>query len=266
MTKLNSPLSWYGGKYRMVDLLLTEILAIPHKTYVEGFGGAGHVILNKPMGQVDVYNDLHGGLVNFFTVLREQPDELQRILALTPYSRQEFTACLDWANAPTPLEKARRFYVVVRQSFGSKQETWSHARTTIRRGMSATVSKWLTNIEVKMPAVVARLRQLQVENLDFTDLINRYDTPDTLFYLDPPYVPSTRVALNAYTHEMTYADHERLIDILKNIKGKAVLSGYENELYNSLGWAKKVLYSNVAGSSSINSDKPVLTEMIWLKA
>ena len=135
MAKVKTPLSWYGGKFRLANTLIEETMSTPHDTYVEGFGGAGHIIFAKPASKVDVYNDIHPGLINFFTVLQTQPDELQKSLLLTPYSRREFTNCLNWSSAATPLEKARQFYVTVRQSYGSLLKTWSYSTSIIRRGV-----------------------------------------------------------------------------------------------------------------------------------
>ena len=265
MVKVRSPLNWYGGKFRLADTLIEEITSIPHDTYIEGFGGAGQVIFAKPASKVDVYNDIHPGLFNFFSVLREQPVALETAITLTPYARQEFINCQEWASANTPLEKARQFYVTVHQSFASLLNNWSYGIGTIRRGMSVSVSRWLTNVEVKLPLAAGRLNNIHLENMDFADLIAKYDAPGTLFYLDPPYVPATRVSPNEYNHEMTYADHERLVEILKTIRGSVILSGYDNDLYDTLGWEKKIISVYTTTFSKQGERGTSRTEVIWVK-
>lgn len=264
---MKSPINWYGGKYYMTKRLVPIIAHIPHVTYVEVFGGAAHLLFAKPPSKIEVYNDLHEGLVNFWRVLRDDPDTLQQKLTLTPYARAEYVACQGWRTVTDPVEKARQFYVALMQSFSQNFSTWSYSKTTTRQGMSKPVSAWLTNIETEMPAVLNRLRTLQIENADFATIITRYDTPNTLFYLDPPYLPETRVAPKMYQHEMSYADHERLVTTLKDITGKAILSGYANPLYDTLGWQKHNIggYAAYALKVDPGGTKSRRTEYVWLK-
>ncbi|NMA31412.1 MAG: DNA adenine methylase [Candidatus Methanofastidiosa archaeon] len=110
--------------------------------------------------------------------------------------------------------------------------------------MSQAVSQWLGKIENDLPKAVERLKTVQIENMDYKDLIKKYDGKDTLFYLDPPYIHKTRQMTYQYTYEMTDQQHEEMINILLHIKGKAILSGYDNEIYNKLldnGWRKMFL-------------------------
>ena len=112
-----SPFPWFGGKQKLAD----DIIALfpHHRVYCEVFGGGGSVLLSKPPVVFDVYNDAEDGLVNFFTVLRDRPEHLVPLLELTPYARSEFLHCVDtWRDVGDPVERARRFYVVVSQCFG----------------------------------------------------------------------------------------------------------------------------------------------------
>lgn len=263
---MKSPLNWYGGKYNMINKIAPIIERVPHQTYVEVFGGAGHLIFAKKPSPIDVYNDIHSGLVDFFKILREQPEELQRVLSLTPYSREEFERCKDWFLVNDDLERVRQFYVSIMQSYATKGGTWSYNKTLSRRGVSAVVSKWLSKIDLLEPTV-NRAKTLQIENLDFQDLIERYDTKETLFYLDPPYLPETRNAKKVYKHEMTYEDHERLVDVLGKIKGKAILSNYDNELYDQLNWDKVSIgeYTLLAKKANVGETKNKKEEFLWMK-
>lgn len=248
----------------MAKKLIPIIESIPHKTYVEVFGGAGHLLFGKKPSKIDVYNDLHSGLVNLFNVIREQPEEFQQLLTLTPYSRETFNESKHWETIEEPIEKAYWFYIRLMQSFSNSFSSWSYTITSSRRGMANSVSRWLGNVDKNLPAAIERLRGLQIENLDFEELILKYDKPTTLFYLDPPYLPQTRGAKKVYKHEMSYENHERLVNVLKEIKGKAVLSGYDNDLYGQLGW-KKHLLGKYAVSASKKATKDKNEEWIWMK-
>jgi len=230
--KLHSPVIWYGGKNKMAKHILP--LLPPHRIYVEPFGGGANVLLQKEPSPVEVYNDIHKGLYSLFYVLRDKDltIELQRLLTLTMYSRNEFEACRDWQNETDILQKAYKFFVINRQSFGGTNHSWGRIINTSAKGMASTNSKWLGIID-SLPQLHERWQRVQVDSLDFKKCIKDYDTPDTLFYLDPPYVLETR-SKDKYKHDLVVEDHEELIDLILSSKGKFVISGYNNQLYKKL--------------------------------
>lgn len=267
--KLKSPINWYGGKYYMANKIIE--LFPKHNTYVEGFGGAGHILLKKAPSNVDVYNDINEGLYLFFKLLRneETKNKLVSAIQLSPFSRNEFYECRDnWENQTDEIEKARMFYVKTMQSFSGVGKSWSYSKNTSRRGMSQAVSKFLGNVDENMINVIERLREIQIENLDIIELINKYDNEETLFYLDPPYLPETRVSNKVYDNEMQLEKHKELVEKLLSIKGKVVLSGYDNNIYNSLainGWKKINIggYNNRCGDSKGIKTK-TKEEYVWI--
>jgi len=180
----------------------------------------------------------------FFKVLRDGvlSNTLIEKIQMSPYSRKEFYYCKNnWRTEKDVIEKVRMWYVATMQSFSSNQETWSHSKTISRRGMSQSVSKWLGNVDENLVNVVEKLRECQIENLDFKKVISKYDSDDTLFYLDPPYVHETRKMTFEYDLEMTEEQHKDLAEMLLSVKGKCVLSGYSNEIYKKLeknNWEK----------------------------
>lgn len=232
-----SPFPWFGGKQRLADSIIA--MFPPHDVYVEVFGGGGSVLLSKPATTLDVYNDAEDGLVGFFRVLREAPEKLVPLLELTPYSRTEFLHCVDtWRSIDDPVERARRFYVVVSQCFGG------HAVKDDRSGKRGWGGEKLGRMHLSRAAstknrvdniwrFVERMRSVQVDNLDWRACIDRYDQDGAVFYLDPPYVPATRRS-GGYSHELTVEDHEELVARLLNLKGIAVVSGYSHALYEPL--------------------------------
>lgn len=238
--KLKSPIQWFGGKQSMVSKLLP--LFPEHHTYVEPFGGAGSLLLAKQPSPVEVYNDLDSDLVNFFRVVRDRDGlfpQLYNVACLSPYSREEYNFCREHLNDdPCPVERARRFFVLARYGFGGLiGNSFGICVTASSRGKVAQASSFQSAL-CMLPLIADRLMDILIEQRDFRDVLSTYMTEQTFAYLDPPYVPSTRKS-GKYRCEMTLADHADLVEILRNFKGKAMLSGYPNELYDSLGWNRK---------------------------
>ncbi len=255
---------WYGGKYVHLDFILPH-LPEDADHFCDVYGGSAAVLVNRPPAPAETYNDLDSELVNFFTVLRRQPEALIREIGLTPFSREELAiACQGEPDLPA-LERARRFYVRARQTRTGLAQTssegrWAHCVLTSRAGMAGAVSRWLGAVE-GLPEIAQRLQRVQIENAPALEVVERYDTPRTLFYLDPPYVHGSRGDSAAYRHEMTDADHRELADLLHRIQGRAVLSGYRCVLYDELfaDWHRVD-----APEKLCNSSKGLRGETLWM--
>ena len=255
---------WYGGKFVHLDFILPH-LPTDAEHFCDVYGGSAAVLINRIPAKVETYNDLDTELVNFFTVLRDQQDELIRSIGLTPFSREELIkACGPAENLP-PLERARRFYVRARQTRTGLAQTssegrWAHCVLTSRAGMAGAVSRWLGAVE-GLPEIVQRLQRVQIENAPALEVAQRYDTPKTLFYLDPPYVHGSRGDSSAYGHEMTDQDHRDLAAVLHGLKGRAVLSGYRCDLYDELfgEWCRVDAPEKIC-----NSSKSIRRESLWM--
>ncbi|MFS8536062.1 MAG: DNA adenine methylase [Limnochordales bacterium] len=268
---MRSIISYYGGKGRAWRHIIPHFPE--HHTYVEPFGGSAAVLLNKEPSPVEVYNDIDSNVVTIFRVLRDHPDELRRALELTPYSREEYVRCLGPLDGLDDVEKARRLIVRYRQTFGGKGQQatpgqWRYSVTASGRGMASEVSRWLSTIDAVLPAVIERFRQVQIENLPWQEIVRRYDTPDTLFYCDPPYLLSTRNGHAAYQYEMTTEEHRELAEVLNSVRGHVVLSGYASPEYDEWyrGW-KRVEFGAVAHAGlKRNGDKRTSrVEVLWIK-
>lgn len=237
--RLRSPIRWFGGKGEMVVRLLP--LLPPHSIYVEPFGGGASLLFAKEPSPVEVYNDLDSGLVNFFRVLRDSQKfaRFYHLATLTPYSREEYYFCREtWEDCEDEVERAYRWFVVARGSFSGRFGSgWAY---TVSASSAKQTSKWISILGM-LPAIHGRMMQVQIEHDDFARIIERYDAPETLFYLDPPYIAETRRS-GGYKHEMSIDDHKRLVEMLLNIKGKALLSGYKHDIYEPLeqaGWERR---------------------------
>ncbi|GHO82984.1 DNA methyltransferase [Dictyobacter formicarum] len=223
------PFAWYGGKAALTPLLVS--LLPKHQVYCEVFGGSGALLFGKSPSRIEIFNDIDSGVVNFFRVLRNpvQAEALQQLLLLTPYAREEYYACLKhWNEAEDPVEKARQWYCAVMQSMNSsiRSTGWSSSKVP----NSNPALKW-SNHATHLTEFVKRLSRVQIDHRDFEQVIQAYDSPETCFYLDPPYLAETRRKAQCYSHEMTYADHERLLDRIGHVQGMVILSGYGHPLY-----------------------------------
>jgi DNA adenine methylase len=255
---------WYGGKYSHLDWLLPLLPFCHH--YCEPFGGSAAVLFNREPSPVETYNDIDGEVVNFFRVLRDDPERLVRAIGLTPFSREEFAIACEIDPALDPVERARRFYVRARQvRTGLAQSAtlgrWANCKNTSRSGMAGAVSRWLGAVE-DLQEIALRLLRVQIENRPAIEVIRLYDSADTLFYCDPPYIHETRGDDNAYAYEMNYEEHCELAMSLNSVRGLVAISGYEcdlmNDLYPSSRW-----YKSVAPSKTIHSTKDKRTEILW---
>ena len=199
------------------------------------------MLLAKEPSVVEVYNDRDSGLVGFFRVLRD-PQKFARfheLVMLTPYSREEYSFCRDtWEECNDDVQRAFRWFVVARGSFaGIFGIGWGSAVTSNARGMVSTSSAWLTTLNA-LPAIHERMMRVQIEHADFRRILQRYDTPETFFHVDPPYVPETRKS-GGYRHEMTLDDHRELVETVLGIEGKAMVAAYDHPVYAPLdaaGW------------------------------
>lgn len=257
MATTRQPLRYFGSKWLLAEWIISFFP--PHEHYVEPFCGGASVFFRKPPSIIETINDSDEEVVNFFRVLRDTPESLLRAIRLTPYARWEHKQSMA-APAGNRLEQARRFYVRAQMSFGGHQRTstgWRYVTDSHDRG-SRVVREWrnLTSLE----GIIDRLRQAQIECEDALNVIARYDSPQTLFYVDPPYVLSSRSDSRLrYVDEMTDEDHRGLARVLHQVRGMVVLSGYTSPLYAELfaGWAR-------FERPSMTNAKSQATESLWL--
>lgn len=262
MPSIRPPVKWHGGKHYLARRI---VACFPlHQTYVEPFGGAASVLLNKGPSPVEVYNDLDERITRLFRVLRDRGEQLRNLLALTPYSEVEFDDAVD----PTDdeLEQARRDFVRWRASIGGRGEDFSFTLHRVRRGMADVVSAYLSAIDDELPKIVQRLRSVQILCRPALNVIRDWDSSGTLFYCDPPYLPATRAEPTraAYAVDMTERDHRQLAEQLNQCEGKVILSGYPSALYDELyrGW--RVVQFDIANHAAGAPVKARETECLWM--
>ena len=266
MGKKLSFFPYFGGKYYLAPKIIS--LFPTHGCYVEVFGGGGNVLFQKPPSKVEIFNDLNSDIYNLFKVLREQFDAFERELNFTPYSREIYDEYREQLKVETDsFRRAVMWYVIAVQSFGGKVgHGWGFS--LVRDPASE-----FRSLKSKLLLVADRLLDVVLENRDFEYVLKHYDSENSFFYLDPPYVPDTRRG-GRYLEEMTLDDHERLVEMLKIVKGKVMLSGYKHSLYESLGWKRfdfeticqavgRTTVSNLKGEGTIRKNQKRV-ESVWI--
>lgn len=246
-------LNYPGSKWKMADLIIDQMGS--HNTYVEPFFGSGAVFFNKSRVKVETINDIDGRIVNFFRVCRDYPEQLIAKVLLTPHSREEYLN--SYQVSPDPIEDARRLMVRCWQAIGAKTSDRTGWRSIIDYNGPDTANEWAT-VWMKIEEVAYRLKGVQIEKQDAVKLLNRYNREDVLTYVDPPYLLKTRTN-RLYQHEYSNEDHMTLLELLRNFKGKVILSGYQSDMYDiALPNWYKICHDSTAESGAKR------LEVIWM--
>ena len=264
---IRPPVKWHGGKFYLCEWIIDHFL--PHSTYVEPFGGAASVLLNKEPATVEIYNDLDGRITRLFRVIRNHGEEFQRRMTLTPYSEVEFELDENPPSDTEPndeIELARRDFVRWRQSIGGRGISFSLTLHRVRRGMADVVSGYLSSIDEQLPLITQRLRSVQIMKSPAIEVIEKWDSENTLIYCDPPYVHETRASnsRDLYGVELTADDHRLLAKTLNRCKSKVILSGYPSPLYNELYGSWRQEKMEIANHSASGASKAIKEETLWM--
>lgn len=247
---------YHGGKWMLAPWIISHFP--PHRCYVEPFGGGGSVLLRKPRAYAEVYNDLDGDIVNLFTVARDRGEELAKLCELTPFARAEFAE--SYTPSEDPLEQARRTLARSFMGFGSNSHSKKTGfRANSNRSGTTPAHDWM-NYPDALRITIQRLRGIVIENREALKCMQQHDTPETLHYVDPPYVMSTRSDHRGdYNFELTDQDHGALAAGLAGLQGMVIVSGYRSDLYDSLyaGWKRVDRAAHADGAAK-------RVECLWL--
>lgn len=267
--------NYFGGKFTWVEHIYANFPP-PNKFVhlVDLFAGSMVVSLNYHGRVIRTANEINGEITNFFVQLRDHEEELLRALRLTPYSEQEYIdSWIFEGEHLADLERARRFYIRVRQSFfglGAQRQNkgWHMAKQHVNAQGGESVSRWKNGVE-KLHAVAAEIRDnFQIMNTDYMTVIDRIDNPGAFFYCDPPYPLECRNSKNDYLFEFTDEQHRQLADRLHRIEGLVMVSGYDcplmNELYGNWRKVKFPFKRNNIRSNIKNGSGTIMQECIWM--
>ena len=254
---------YHGGKFRLAPFVIKHFP--PHKTYVESFGGAAGVLLQKPRAYAEIYNDLDGDVVNFFQIVRDPSTRARLIEAvvMTPYSRAEFEQ--SYLETDDPLERARRLCIRASMGFGSAGATKGTTgfRVDSKRAYGTAQHLWAKYPE-NIAVIGERFSGVLVEQRTAIEVMQQHDSPDTLHYVDPPYLPETRCKTGNrfYRHEMSVDQHIELLRSLKDLRGMVIVSGYPSDLYSLEldGWHINTTNARISSARGA----AVRTECLWI--
>ncbi len=235
---MNTLLKYHGGKWKIAPWIVRLMPA--HKCYVEPFGGSAAVLLHKQSAMTEVYNDLNGDVVNVFRTVRDNINELSKLIALTPYSREELVN----AYEPTEdnVEAARRFLVRSQMAIST---TSLNEKTGFRAHINSKDYASQPYTWACLPETILKVRRrferVIIENTHYLSLFDRYDLPKTLWFLDPPYPKDVRTSASnrrGYQFDFTVEDHLELLERCKQLQGPVMLATYKNYLYDEQleGW------------------------------
>lgn len=260
---IRPPVKWHGGKYYLAKKIID--LFPEHRIYLEPFGGAASVLLNKPPVEVEAYNDLDLTISRLFRVLQKEGRKFAELLQFVPYSQYEFEMAATYPDGASDVEKAVCDYIRWRQSFGGQGKTWSYTTTRARGGKAGDVNAWWTSIE-QLPYIIERLKRVQLLHQPAIKAIKRFDHSEALIYCDPPYLHETRNpnSRDVYGIEMTTEEHIELGEALNECQSKVVISGYPSDLYKKMfkGWRE--VEFDIANHSSGGKKKKRMREILWM--
>ena len=260
---LKPPIHLMGGKAFLSQWLNGFIPG--HTLYSEPFAGAAHLLFGKMPSKAEILNDSDGHLTSFFRVI-QKPDKCKMLmerLAFMPYSRtlwQEIRTSWKQGVIPVdPVEAASEWFYLNRSTFSGDQKRGGFA---VPSATGRNPVQSFRNAVETFGDVTVRLRNVCIENLDYADCISRYNSPDTLFYCDPPYLS----AGHYYGQDFTQEDHRALARLLNEVRGKAMITHYLDGLYDELyqGW-RRFEYSSFKGSSKADGgqEKPKTVEVLY---
>ena len=215
---INPVAPYVGGKRNLAKRLVEQINATPHERYAEPFVGMGGVFFRRDQRPpAEFINDASGDVSTLFRILQRHYVQFLDVLRFGITSRAEFERLLATDPATlTDLERAARFLYIQRTSYGGKVEGRTFA---VSKDRSARFN--LTTLEPMLEDAHSRLSGVVIERLDFEAFIERYDSPRTLFFLDPPYWGvEDYYGKDLFKRE----DFERLNGCLRAIKGRFILT------------------------------------------
>jgi DNA adenine methylase len=220
---LNSPIKWIGGKSRLRKQVV-ELLP-PHSCYVEPFSGAAWVLFAKPPSRVEILNDIDQDLISFFQVVKEKPEELIASFEWELASRAEFKRLANQDPATlSDVQRAHRFYYLIMAGWGGEL-AYPRFQTSISDGGHGNrLIGALKTLRKRLMPIYERLQTVIIENLDWQACLDRYDRPNVVMYIDPPY-PNNGCN---YVHNMrSWQEHETLAIRLQQTKCNWILSSYD---------------------------------------
>jgi len=256
-------LRYPGAKWNLAEWIIGHFPTdYENMTYLEPFFGSGAVFFTKRPSKIETINDLDGQVINLFAVIRDNSDELCRLITATPWARDEFYASMNAVEGSNE-ERARRFLVRCWQGLQARTSHRSGWCNEVDpRGAKSYPKLWQA-LPGRIRSIAARLLDAQIENRSALELIPKHNLPNVLIYADPPYLKETRTGGSLYVHEMSAELHAVFLDLMLQHQGPAIISGYPSSQYLEAlgGW--KINTKSVNSGSRGRALKGA-TEVLWL--
>lgn len=262
--KIRSPLKTHGGKSYCEPWIISHLPeGFESLTFVEAFAGGANVLLNKPKSSHEVLNDIHQQTMMVWDVVRNHLDEFVSELKKIEYTQESFSYWKEMDAGSDLMKNATKEYVLRRMSRGGMKNAFAWS-TRLRGDQPGDLNAWKTMLEA-LPLVSERIRDVELRNEDFREVLDRFDREDVVIYLDPPYLAPTRASgsRKVYDHEMSNADHIDLARLCLSSKAKILISGYQSQLYTELYGDWNSYRRDVANHSSQSNVKERKTEWLW---
>lgn len=255
---------YHGGSSYYIPWLLEQMPdRYWQRPYAETHGGAFNLGLNKEPSDIELYNDKDPSIYWIFRHLKETPEPMIKELQETQYNKEQFEHSLQMVLSANTYLKAVHGLIIRRFSRGGLGKHYASSNR-VRRGCAngdeGSYKYWAENI---LPKVAARIRDVKFYNEDAIEFIKKRDGYGVTLFVDPPFLPSTRVTKKVYNFEMTYEEHELLLKVLVDCLSNVMLLGYDNDLYNSVltGWHKST--KDIANHSGQGKTKERRTICLW---
>jgi DNA adenine methylase len=279
---LRAPVQWYGGKGNMIAKLMRHVPK-GGRPYCEPYMGAASLFFAREPAPFEALNDLDGDLVNLFRCLQDKEtfEELKHRIRYTLYARADFGRAIEILKDESvndTVQRAWAFFVAINQGFGGVKPknigNWGRSFTP-KSGCASNANSWMMRLSM-LDDWHLRLLRAQIDSRDALEVIRYWDTPDAVFYVDPPYHHETRKDRQVYAVEQGHDHHAQLVETMLACKGAVVLSGYDHQVYSPLadaGWtvtryetachaAVSHRNSGLQGTGSATAKVP-RTEVVW---
>lgn len=261
---LRSPFGYPGNKFRSLDQILPRLPY--YDNYVEVFGGTGSVLLNRKPSKFEVFNDRHSGIVAFYYCVQDSKllDQLIEKVKLTVHAREFWLWCHNtWEKQEDVVDRAFRWYYTIRYSFAQKGDAFGR----LKKG--GIVAGRITSALPDFWTIHDRLKRVQIENMDWLRCLRDYDSSNTVFYLDPPYIDRP-------VYKGGNIDHKKLLATIFDMEGYVALSGYSSDMYDQLPWDEVHEWqvndqiaamgtNELSRSGAMNNLRTKVKERLWIK-
>jgi DNA adenine methylase len=259
---MNALIKYPGGKSKLKHWIINNF-STNYETFIDMCVGGGSIILNKPLSKFEIINDKDPKLINLYNIVKYNCKEFINQLSHVQYNEDIFNNALvdDDFYFEDAIDSAVNYYILYRMSRGALGKTFAWSNR-LRGNQIGDINAWKNNLD-NIENISNRLRNVEILNKDFRDILNQYNNEKIFIYIDPVYLKSTRKSKDVYKYEMSEKDHKDLLILILQNKSKILISGYQSNLYqvhlNKWNRYEKLIVNH----SSQSTIKELRTEVLW---